>query len=140
MRVGRDVFFLHAVTFHPTASPECNLTILFDAELFLVTEWLEMRKEPLTSREAKREEGAPSGAASIQPAAPSNLQFVLLARYSVLRLRSQLTTPTPMLPNRMAPGAGITLNSTECAESPAYARVCEPWPTGTSLVTSKATK
>ena len=27
--------------------------------------------------------------------------------YNVLRLRSQLTTPTPMPPNRIAPGAGI---------------------------------
>lgn len=34
------------------------------------------------------------------------------AFYSVLRLRSQPTSPAPMLPSRIAPGAGITLTRT----------------------------
>ena len=37
----------------------------------------------------------------------SNLESFLYVLYSVLRLRSQLTTPTPMLPNKIAPGAGM---------------------------------
>ena len=40
---------------------------------------------------------------------PAALLVILIFQkiYSVLRLRSQLTKPIPMLPNKTAPGAGI---------------------------------
>jgi len=38
----------------------------------------------------------------------SNVNYDNTYSYSVLRLRSQPTIPTPMLPSRTAPGAGMT--------------------------------
>lgn len=52
-----------------------------------------------------------AGAARVNLTAPSNLTCLLFKLYySVLRLRSQLTRPTPMLPNRIAPGAGTAVS------------------------------
>ena len=57
-------------------------------------------KTPSTGRGSKRP-------ASFELTAFSKSNSVELLTYSVLRLRSQLTRPTPMLPNKIAPGAGI---------------------------------
>ena len=45
--------------------------------------------------------------------AHSILNLLRMRSYSVPRLRSQLIKPTPMLPKRIAPGAGMTLPLTK---------------------------
>ena len=52
--------------------------------------------------------------------------------YSVLRLRSQLTMPTPMLPSNIAPGAGITVPLTRNAAIVSVLTVHGPAPSLTA--------
>ena len=47
----------------------------------------------------------------------SNVNYDNTYSYSALRLRSQLTKPMPMLPNTIAPGAGIAWGWTRNAAS-----------------------